>query len=306
MTQKKPPRNIAASVRARLTERARAKNENVQLVLTRYAIERLLYRLGASPQREHFVLKGAMLFSLWSHLPYRSTGDLDLLGAGDPSPERMKTIFAEILSAPTIDDGVSFKPETLRSESAREDDDYSGIRMTLDASIAGTNLPVQIDIGFGDVVMPGTQEIEYPSMLDMPAPSLRAYPPETVVAEKFQAIVALGMTKSRMKDFFDIWVISETSSFEAPGLVNAIRATFERRKTNLPTEVPIALTDAFEADVTKRAQWQGFIRRTAFAMSPKPLPDIIERIRMFAFSPIQSQAMLGSKWLPGGPWSSKE
>ena len=305
MTRKEPPRNVGASVRTRLTERARARHENVQLTLTRYAIERLLYRLSLSPYRNHFVLKGAMLFSLWAPAPYRSTGDLDLLGSGEPSPERIRTLLREVISMPVTDDGVSFSPEALRAEPARLEDQYSGVKITVTASIAGAVLPIHIDIGFGDVVTPGTQEIEYPSLLDLPKPILRAYPPETVIAEKFQAIVVLGMGNSRMKDFFDIWAISETFSFESGPLREAVQATFARRQTEWPTDVPIALTDAFTKNPAKQAQWQGFMRRTAFALSPPPLADVTERITTFVSSLVPTEPPAELTWTPPGPWKSR-
>ncbi|PSM15915.1 nucleotidyl transferase AbiEii/AbiGii toxin family protein [Nitratireductor sp. StC3] len=168
MTTKPPLKNVGASVRARLTRRASAAKENVQLALTRFAIERLLYRLSLSPHRDQFVLKGAMLFSLWTPTPYRATGDLDLLGYGDAAPERIATAFREICRIDVEDDGVVFKPETLRAEPARAEDEYSGVRVTMTAEIAGARLPIQIDIGFGDAITPTVQEIDYPSLLDMP------------------------------------------------------------------------------------------------------------------------------------------
>mgnify|MGYP003605403047 CR=1 FL=1 len=305
MNRKGRPRNIAASVRARLTQRARDRRENVQLALIRYAIERLLYRLGLSSHREAFVLKGAMLFSLWAPTPYRSTGDLDLLGFGDPTPERIVSVFREICLLATADDGVAFKPETIRAQAARLDEEYSGVRLTLDAEIAGARLPLQIDIGFGDVVIPGVQDIDYPSLLDMPLPHLRAYPPETVVAEKLQALVALGLLNSRMKDFFDLWAISETFGFAGSTLVHAIRATFERRATAIPLQAPIALTEIFSSDPTKQAQWRGFLRRTAIALAPAPLPELLQRIGEFVVPPLgalREGATFTKNWTPGGPW----
>ena len=193
----KAPKNIAISVRDRLTHRARERRESSQLLMTRYVIERLLYRLGRSPHRDHFVLKGAMLFSLWSPNPYRATGDLDLLGAGDNAPSRLVEIFAEIFAIDVEDDGVVFRSATLRAAPAREEDQYSGVRLSFDAGLAGARLPIHVDIGYGDVVTPGAVEIEYPTLFDQPVPALKAYPPETVVAEKLQAMVALGMLNVR-------------------------------------------------------------------------------------------------------------
>ena len=305
MTPKPPLKNVGASVRARLTQRASERKENVQLALTRYAIERLLYRLSLSSHKDQFVLKGAMLFSLWTPTPYRATGDLDLLGYGDAAPERIAAVFREICGIDVEDDGVVFKPDTLRAEPARAEDEYSGVRITMTAEIAGARLPIQIDIGFGDAVTPAVQEIDYPSLLDMPAPRLRAYPPETVVAEKFQALVALGMLNSRMKDFFDLWAISQTFSFDGPVLADAIAATFDRRRTAIPADTPVALTPAFAEDAAKQAQWQGFLRRTALAMAPRPFAEMQAKVTAFILPPARAlfagRRFVG-KWAAGGPW----
>ena len=305
MNPKPPLKNVGASVRARLSRRASERKENVQLALTRYAIERLLYRLSVSAYSGQFVLKGAMLFSLWAPTPYRATGDLDLLGYGDAAPERIVAVFREICGIDVEDDGVVFKPDTLRAEPARAEDEYSGVRITMTAEIAGARLPVQIDIGFGDAVTPGVMEIDYPSLLNMPAPRLRAYPPETVVAEKIQALVALGMLNSRMKDFFDLWAISQTFSFDGGVLADAIAATFERRHTDIPTDTPVALTPAFAEDAAKQAQWRGFLRRTAIAIAPGPFAELQDNVAAFVLPPthalVAGKAFDG-KWNAGGPW----
>jgi Nucleotidyl transferase AbiEii toxin, Type IV TA system len=299
------PRNVGASVRDRLTQRARVNADNVQLVLTRYAIERLLYRLSVSPHRDRFVLKGALLFSLWAPTPYRATGDLDLLGYGDADAGAIVAAFREICTVDAPDDGVIFMPDTVQAEVARAEDEYSGLRVSLEATIAGARLPIQVDIGFGDVVTPAAREVDYPSLLDMPAPRLRAYPPETVVAEKVQALVALGMLNSRMKDFFDLWAISQTFPFEGPVLSGALRATFARRATSLPAETPIALTQAFAEDAAKQAQWSAFLRRTAIALAPEPLPQLLRSVAAFVTPPLLTlgtEAPFELVWHPGGPW----
>lgn len=299
------PRNMGASVRDRLTKRARANSENVQLVLTRYAIERLLFRLSVSAHRDRFILKGAMLFSLWAQTPYRSTGDLDLLGYGDARVEHVAQVCREICAVDAPDDGVAFQPETLRAEPVRAEDEYGGVRVIVQAVIAGARLPIQIDIGFGDVVTPAAREIEFPSMLDMPTARLRAYPPETVVAEKFHALVTLGMLNSRMKDFFDLWAIAGTFAFEGIVLSEAIRATFERRATQMPANTPIALTTAFANDASKQAQWQALLRRTAIALAPEPLPDLLQAVAKFVMPPVRALAFavgFDQRWKPGGPW----
>jgi len=281
----KSPVNIAASVRARLTQRARERRENAQLVMTRYAIERLLYRLSQSPFRDAFVLKGAMLFSLWAPTPYRATGDLDLLGFGDNAPDRVVEIFRQVLAVPSPD-GVIFKPETLRASAARAQDEYSGITMDVQAELDNARLPIHIDIGYGDAITPAAQEIDYPSLLDLPAPRLKAYPPETVLAEKFQALTALGMANSRMKDFFDIWAIADTFAFKGPILAAAIEATFARRQTPPPSEPPIALSPDFAQ--AKQAQWTAFLRRTEIAFAPKPFDEIQGQIAALMMPPARA------------------
>lgn len=298
----KAPINLAVSVRARLTQRARERRENAQLVMTRYAIERLLYRLSLSPFREAFVLKGAMLFSLWAPTPYRATGDLDLLGFGDNAPDRVAEVFRQVLALP-VQDGVDFKVETLRAGAARPQDEYSGVALDVRAELAGARLPIHIDIGYGDAVTPSVLDIDYPSLLDLPAPRLRAYPPETVLAEKFQAMTALGMANSRMKDFFDIWAIAETFAFDGPVLAKAIGATFARRETEPPASVPLAFSAEFAH--AKQVQWTAFLRRTDIALAPEPFPQVQARIAALMLPPARAvaagQAFEG-RWAPGGPW----
>ncbi|WP_341486813.1 nucleotidyl transferase AbiEii/AbiGii toxin family protein [Pararhizobium sp. A13] len=299
----KAPKNIGVSVRDRLTQRARERRENAQLLMTRYAIERVLYRLSVSPYRDRFVLKGAMLFSLWAPVPYRATGDLDLLGFGENAPAAIAAIFVEILATQVEDDGVIFRPETLRAAPAREEDEYAGVRLDFVAELAGARLPMHVDIGYGDVITPEPVDIEYPALLGQPAPHLRAYPPETVVAEKFQAMVALDMLNSRMKDFFDLWAIAGAFAFEGEVLARAIQTTFASRETRLPTETPLALTAGF-ADA-KQVQWAAFLRRTEIALAPEPLPEIQARIAELVMPPTiatTEATTFNAQWVAGGPW----
>lgn len=247
-----------------------------------------------------------MLFVLWTPTPYRATGDLDLLGFGDPRPGHVAEVFRGVCCAEVPDDGVAFRPETLRVAAARGEDEYSGVRVNLDAALAGARLPIQIDIGYGDAVTPGVRHVEYPSLLGLPAPRLAAYPPETVVAEKFQALVALGMANSRMKDFFDLWAISTTFPFDGAVLAEAIRATFGRRSTRLPPETPVALTAAFGEDAQKQAQWRAFLRRTAITVAPAPLPELLAAVEVFVMPPARALASgrpFSPRWLPGQGWA---
>lgn len=303
---KRPLTNVAQSVRTRLTDQARQRGENVQLLLTRFAIERLMYRLAQSAHRDTFILKGAMLFSLWAPVPYRSTGDLDLLGQGDAAPRHMEKVFRDICTQATSDDdGLVFDPQSVAAVAARPEDEYSGVRVTLTATLGNARLPLQVDIGFGDVVTPTAQELDYPSLLDFPQPRLRAYPRETVVAEKLEALVSLGMRNSRMKDFFDLWVIATTFGFDGATLARAVAATFQRRHTALPDSAPVALTAEFSDDATKQAQWKAFLGRTSTELAPGDLPDIVASIAAFAsplLAPNAQTDLAASEWPAGGPW----
>ena len=270
--------NLGASVRARLLNLSKANGQSFDLVLTRFALERLLFRLGQSRYADRFVLKGAMLLMSWLEDPHRATRDLDLLGFGDPDSDAMLASFREILAQPA-DDGIEFDPDTLRVERIREELEYGGLRLRASASVSGARINLTIDVGFGDALEPGAELIDYPAMLDLPAPRLRAYAKETVVAEKFQAMVALGRANSRMKDFYDIWILSRSFPFDDDRLARAIAATFARRSTEIPTEAPDALTPAFADDAQKQVQWRAFIEDVAH--DPGPLSNIVEELAIF-------------------------
>lgn len=251
------PRNIGASVRQRLLNLAHARGQPMELLLTRYALERLLHRLSLSPHRERFVLKGAMLLATWFDEPHRATRDVDLLGFGDAAEDALLATFREIMAV-EVDDGVGFDLKGLRIEAIREEVEYGGSRLRTTAALAGARIPITVDIGFGDAVEPGVEDIDLPVLLDMASPHLRAYPPETVIAEKFHAMVALGRANSRMKDYYDVWMLTNTFEFEPDRIQRAITATFERRGTVIPAEVPDGLSDAFAGDPAKQRQWNAF------------------------------------------------
>lgn len=271
-------KNIGASVRARLLQLAKASGQSFDLVLTRFALERLLFRLGQSPHADRFVLKGAMLMMSWFDDPHRGTRDLDLLGFGDPEPESMLATFREILAREAAD-GVEFDIDALRVDRIREELEYGGLRLRTTASISGARIGLTIDIGFGDAMEPGAEMLDYPSMLTFPAPRLRAYARETVIAEKFQAMVALGRANSRMKDFYDIWILSKSFNFAGERLARAIAATFARRETPIPVDPPDALTPAFASDEQKRRQWIAFVRDVA--VNPGKFEDVVASLAEF-------------------------
>jgi hypothetical protein len=277
----KPPRDRAASVRQRLLNLAKERREDFNFVILRYGLERLLFRLGQSRYAGSFVLKGAMLFPLWSGSPHRATKDMDLLGSGPPDVARFVTLFREV-AAIAVEDGVTFLPDTVEGSPIREEARYEGIRVTLEGRLGAAKLALQVDVGFGDAVTPAPLEASYPVLLtDMPAPRFRVYARETAIAEKVEAMVTLGIGNSRMKDFFDIWYLSRTFEFEEAPLRGAIRATFERRGTQLPTDIPIALTKAFAEDAAKAIQWRAFVGRSRLGPATSSLADVIEVVSTF-------------------------
>ena len=239
------PRNLAASVANRLRQRSRQLGEDHQYVLMRYGVERLMYRLSQSRYAEDFIVKGAMMFLVWAGTPYRPTKDLDLLAVGSASIERLADVFRELCAVPVVDDALVWLPESVTVEAIREDAAYQGVRVRLEARLAKMKIRLQVDIGFGDALTPKPQPAEFPPLLDFPAPRLVMYARETAIAEKFEAMVKLDLENSRMKDFYDIWLLSREFEFDGTTLGAAITATFQRRKSDLAATVPVALTVEF-------------------------------------------------------------
>jgi len=273
-------KNIAAAVKARLQNVASKRNENFNLLLLRYGIERLLYRLCQSKYADRFLLKGAMLFVVWDDKPHRPTRDLDLLGFVPAEKQEMARIFQEIVTTPVIDDGLVFDAATVKAEDIREDNDYGGIRVTLLARLGTAEVPVQIDVGVGDIVTPAPETITFPSLLEFPPPRIRVYPAYTVAAEKFEAMVTLGAANTRLKDYYDLWFLSRRFEFDRVTLKKAIEATFAQRRTKLP-QPPEPFTDAFANDPIKQVQWSAFLRRNGMADSSKKFAEIVATLRDF-------------------------
>lgn len=295
--------DIAASVRQRLLNLARSRNEDFGLILTKYALERVLYRMSQSEHRQTFILKGALLFELWTEHTHRSTRDADFLARGDGDPARFEAIFREICELSLPDDGIRFDAGTVRAERIKEGAGYEGVRVTFIGTLDQAKIPVQIDIGFGDVITPNVVEETYPSLLDSPAPVLLAYPRETAMAEKFEAMLRFGLANSRMKDFYDIRTLTALSQFDLIVLTSAIARTLERRGTRLP-EIITAFTPEFFEDTIKKRQWTAFVGRNRLYVEPVGLDQVIQEIRVF-FEPVLA-ALRGKErrliWPPSGPW----
>jgi predicted nucleotidyltransferase component of viral defense system len=305
--RKEQPANFTtASIRRRLYDLSRERGEDFQLVLTWYAAERLLYRLSRSKHAKEFILKGAMLLNVWMGRSHRPTRDLDFAGKGDSSPERLISVFNEISQVEVEPDGLQFDPESIQLTEISEIEEYQGQRIRLIANLGKARISVQVDIGFGDAVTPEARQITYPTLLDLPAPLILAYPVETVVAEKLQAMVALGMLNSRMKDFYDVRMISRQFRFEGPKLAEAIRVTFDRRRTEIPRSIPTALSDEFAMDSEKGTQWKAFLNRNGLEDIALELPQIIDEIRVFLIPPLNAAARgvdFQFEWTAGAPWS---
>jgi hypothetical protein len=277
-------------------------------VLTRYGLERLLYRLSQSRHAGGFTVKGALVFLVWNREPHRSTKDLDLATGRSPSPEEFAALFRELCQVEVEPDGLAFLSDSIQAREIREDNLYGGIRVTLMAMLGTARIPLQVDIGFGDAVTPPAQVAPFPTLLDMPAPVLRMYARETVVAEKFQILAQLGIANSRMKDYYDVWVLAREFEFDGEAMKDAIRATFQRRQTPLPEDLPAGLAKSFATDASKLAQWRGFLNRTHLRFKEPDLAKVVEVIGSFVVPPAQAarrKEPFTYRWPKGGPWLPK-
>jgi predicted nucleotidyltransferase component of viral defense system len=269
--------NVAASVRARLFNLAKAQGADFQQVLVRFALERILYRLAQSKHADRFLLKGALLFTLWYDMPHRATRDADLLGFGTSDLESVAQAFRDIASV-AVDDGIAFDPASVTVGEIRKEAGYGGVRVVITGELDKARCKTQIDVGFGDVVTPGPVNATYPVLLsDMPAPRLRVYPIYTVIAEKFHAITLLDMSNSRMKDYFDLSVLVERETLDTDLLAQAIKATFERRGIAVPVTLPTGLTDEFAHDPSRQAIWKTFLKKNELQF--ESLSTVVNRVR---------------------------
>jgi predicted nucleotidyltransferase component of viral defense system len=300
-------KNTAASIRARLLALAQNKGEDYQRVLSRYAIERFLYRLGRSPYRDKFALKGATLFTLWTGQTHRPTKDLDLLGSGSSAISEVEETIRAICEIQE-DDGIAFNSKSVGGTKIKEEDEYDGVRIKFQAELAAARIPMQIDIGFGDAVYPEPELASFPVLLPMEAPVIRAYPREASIAEKFHAMVVLDIRNSRMKDFYDIWFMANTWTFDMASLCKAILASFERRGSTIPKGTPFALTEAFLNDPQKKLQWNAFVSRLNPGDKTPSLEEVGLLLRSFLLPCVAGESSTKAKarlWTPTLNWSKE-
>lgn len=302
---KEPVKNMSASVRSRLLNLARSTGRDFQELTVRYAVERFLARLVESEHRDRFILKGAMLYIPWNLDDKRTTMDLDLLGFGSPDLENLSQAFRQICEVEIADDGLTFDRESVTATPIREESVYDGVRVVVRVALGTMLIRLQVDVGFGDQIVPEPQPSEFPALLALHGPVIRLYSPETVIAEKFNAMVLLGMANSRMKDYFDIWMLSRNFVVEGAVLREAIRQTFAKRQTALPEAEPIGLSDEFSSNESKRLQWQGFVRRQRKQDSLPDLTEIVAVIRGFLMpivTGIAATAPPAMTWTPDQGW----
>jgi Nucleotidyl transferase AbiEii toxin, Type IV TA system len=302
------PKDIAASVRQRLLNWARESRRPFNEILQYYGMERFLYRLSKSPYSTNFVLKGALMFNVWRGPLSRPTMDIDLLGRLSNDLESILAALRQVCIQEVEPDGLVFEPDSVAGQRIIEDASYEGIRVRLRGSLGTALVVIQVDIAFGDVVVPFTMTIDYPTILDLPFPSLQGYSKESAIAEKFQIMVKLGILNSRLKDFFDIWLLSRQFDFEGRTLTSAIKETFRNRGTEIPAQ-PRALMTALAQDTTKQSQWRGFRRRNLLEDSPENLTDLVGFIFIF-LGPVTEAMVLGKPfngiWKHPGPWKEME
>lgn len=296
--------NTPASVHQRLLNQARASNRPFNELLQYYAMERFLYRLSKSEYADRFVLKGALLLRVWQAPSPRPTMDIDLLGRTSNAPESLEAIIRDVCDQAVEDDGLNFDATSVSAAAIVEAADYAGVRLRFRGKLGTARVAMQVDVGFGDVVTPEPSLVDFPTLLDLPGPRLLAYPREAVVAEKFQVMLYRGMLNSRLRDYYDIRLLSRSFRFDGPCLAESIKNTCTRRDTPIVAK-PVGLSEEFASEVARRTQWKAFRRKSKLDDAPEELSASVAEVSMF-LGPIA--AALGSAgefsdhWDPPGPW----
>ena len=298
------PKNVAASAYAKLKNIATLKKCNLMHVLIRYAMERFLYRLSVSEYSKQFVLKGGNLFVIWQKgQNFRPTIDSDFLYFGNADQTYLKTVFIEICGSPVDqEDGMRFDAESIDISQIREETEYGGTRIVFNAYLGSARIRLQFDIGIGDAITPPPEWAEFPVLLKGDIPRLRIYPKETAIAEKFETMVSRGMLNSRMKDFYDIWLLTELFDFDFTILRQAVINTFSNRHVSLPIEQPECFTEEFYLSNIKQTQWSAFCRKNELQGQPKHLPEAVTRIKAFLLPVLCLTQSQPSIWHSGKGW----
>lgn len=302
---KPPVKNIEASVRGKLQDKARKTNRPFAEVLQYYGMERFLYRFAQSKYMKSFILKGALMFTVWDVPQRRTTIDIDFLARFDNQIEKIEQVMREVCDTKTPTDGLIFDTKTVKGRRIKEDADYEGVRVKFLGFLEKSEIPMQIDVGFGDVIVPKPTKIDYPTILDFPTPHLQGYSFESVVAEKFEAMMELGVLNSRMKDFYDVWLMTRQFNFEGKKLAAAIKATFEHRKTPLPTTEPFFPAAIYADDSVQATMWKAFLRKNQLKTAPDSFKAVVSAVEEFLIKPVAFLASgkeLSNNWQTPGPW----
>ena len=309
MNSSKAPANVVASVHQRLLNLAHQGEGDFQTLLTRYGLERLMYRVTRLDTEGRFILKGALAFCLWEGKLHRATRDLDFLGSGDSSVAHFAEFFHAVCHLEVEEDGIRLDEQSLEVRQMREDEEYQGVRVQLMARLGTSRIPLAVDFGFGDVVMPPPAEVEFPALLGFPKPRLLAYHRETVIAEKFWIMSQLGINNTRLKDYYDLWALARRFSFEGNALCQAISATFGRRNTAIPVEIPVGLTIDFSDNPLKQRQWVSFLKKGRFIDEHMTLAEVVPLLQDFLMPPAQALVAgqpFSQSWPAGGPWQNQD
>lgn len=298
-------KNIEASVRARLQNKAKETNRPFAEVLQYYGMERFLYRFSLSSYADKFILKGALMFTAWQIPDRRTTLDIDFLAYFDNKIVSIEKVIKDVCKVTAEEDGLRFDPDTVTGQKIKEDADYQGVRVKFTGFLERSRIPMQIDIGFGDIVYPKVRVIDYPVILDFPKPHLKGYPVESVVSEKFEAMIRLGMLNSRMKDFFDVWTMMRCFDFKGNVLVGALKKTFDHRKTALPEKKPLFAQEIYDENSDRQKLWKAFLIKGEIKHAPDELKAVAQDIEAFLIKPIEFLAQgkaFDGEWNAPGPW----
>lgn len=297
--------NIQASIRGRLQTKAKEINRPFAEILQYYGMERFLYRFSRSKYADKFILKGALLFTVWRIPERRTTLDIDFLARFENKAANIEMVVKDICGVSVGHDGLVFDPKTVKGLKIKEDADYEGVRVKFIGFLARSRIHMQIDVGFGDVVYPGIKVIDYPAILDFPKPHLKGYPTESVISEKFEAMIKLGLLNSRMKDFYDIWLMMCQFDFDGSSLAGALKKTFEHRKTALPQNKPLFAEEIYGEKSDRQTLWQSFLRKNNIKHAPEKLAITAKEIENFLVEPLSALnkgAEFSKEWKAPGPW----
>jgi len=302
--KKRRVKDMAASAHQRLLNKSRETGCPFNQLLQYYAMERFLYRLSKSAYADRFILKGALMLTVWKGPVSRPTCDMDILGEIDNDVAVIVQAVRDVCSTEVEPDGIKFNVDTIEAERIAEDADCEGVRVHFQGNLGNARMSMQFDVGSGDKVVPRATKIQYPTTIEMPSPALIGYTMESTIAEKFETMVKLGPLNSRMKDFFDIWLLSRLFEFNGETLVSAISSTFGARNTNI-SQYSSVFSAEFRADGTKATKWEAFLRRTAIESAPSQFSAVVEAISTFLGPPAEAVAngtAFSKSWKPGGPW----